>query len=258
MPDTQTLSSTAPAGPRISRRLKRMAAVAVLVLLLAAGGLVWAFAQRPQPIVIALAFSLSGKAAGFGQEARTGIQLYLDHVNAAGGVNGRSVVVEGFDDKSDPAVARANVAAILKSPAVAVLGHPLNATSAAAGPGYQAGHIAALSGLASADEVNRNNPWYFLARSPNTAQGAFLAEYIHTVLLRHTSTFLRAPDIDLVTSDDPDGNTFRTGFVNGDGGKAPKTIPGAAWRRHRKVRHDRGRRFGAGTRTAPDRPRRGT
>jgi branched-chain amino acid transport system substrate-binding protein len=196
---------------------------AVLAVLLAAW-FGWRATHRPAPIVIAFAGSLTGGAASLGDEARIATQIYLDEVNAAGGIEGHEVVLQSFDDQSRPGVAKANVGAVLDSPAVAVLGHSLSATSVAAGSGYEAGHIAALTGVASADEVTQNNPYYFRALSPNTVQVAFLAEYIRTVLLSHSTLFLRAPDIDLVSSDDPYGRSFRTGLVSGNGVVAPKTF----------------------------------
>jgi hypothetical protein len=43
------------------------------------------------------------------------------------------------------------------------------------------------------------------------------------VLSRNTQ-FLRAPDIDLVSSNDPYGRSFRAGFIGGSGGAALKTF----------------------------------
>ncbi len=121
-------------------------------------------------------------------------------------------------------LAKANVAGILDSPAVAVLGSTLSSTSVAAGPSYAAGHIPALTGMASADQITQDNPYHFRALSPNTAQGSFLAGYLRTVILSHSNAFLRLPDIDLVSSDDPYGHSLLAGFVTSDGGKAPKTF----------------------------------
>ena len=199
---------------------------------------------------------MTGEAAGFGEEARAATRLYLDEGNAAGGVDGHPVVLQTFDDRSRPAVAGSNVPAVLDSPAVAVLGHPLSAASVTAEPGYKAGRIPALTGNASADEVTQGNPYYFRALSPNTRQAAFLAEHVRTVMLGHDTAFLRSPDIELVSSEAPYGRSFRAGFASGNGGSAPKVFHGGAWRDHRADR-GRGRRpAGPGAGAAHDRHRR--
>jgi len=208
------------------RRIRPWAAGAVIALLvlLATSGAAWQALHRPTPIVVAFAGSMTGEAAGFGEEARAATQFYLDDVHAAGDVDGHPVVLQTFDDRSQPAVAGSNVSAVLDSPAVAVLGHSLSATSVAAGPGYKAGRILALTGNASADEVTQDNPYYFRALSPNTVQAAFLAGYIHTVMMGHNTLFLRSPDIDLVSSEAPYGRSFRASFTTGNGGVTPEVF----------------------------------
>ena len=224
MPDTPVPPRSAPARSGRRPRLWAAAAIAALLVLLVAGAAWRQVLHRPAPIVVAFAGSMTGEAAAFGEDARAAIQLYLDEVNAAGGVDGHPVVLQIFDDRSRPAVAGSNVSAVLDSPAIAVLGHSLSATSVAAGPGYKAGRIPALTGNASADEVTQDNPYYFRALSPNTIQAAFLAEYIRTVMLGHDTAFLRSPDIDLVSSDAPYGRSFRAGFTSITGGSTPKVF----------------------------------
>src|SRR5579862_9225758 len=58
---------------------------------------------------------LIGQTAGFSgpvgagvKEATDGAKLYLDHVNAEGGVNGEHIVLLSMDDKFEPALAAEN------------------------------------------------------------------------------------------------------------------------------------------------------
>ena len=168
MPDIQTDPAFTAKGRRRWRGL--VASVAALVLLVAAGA-AWRAASRPAPIVIAFAGSLSGGGKSFGDKGLAATQIFLDEVNAAGGVGGHPVVLQLFDDQSRPDVARAGVPAVLDSPAIAVLGHTLSATSVAAGQAYSDGRIPVVAGNASADEVMQNKPYYFRAQSANTVQG---------------------------------------------------------------------------------------
>jgi branched-chain amino acid transport system substrate-binding protein len=191
---------------------------------LAAGGLViWQIATRPSPIHIAFATSLSGAVASEGAESLAAAQLYVDEVNRAGGVDGHEIVLDPFDDRSSAKGARANVQKIARGPALAVLGHLLSPFSIAAGSGYKAARIPALTSQSVADELTIGNPWYFRLQTPNTATAQWLAYYIRNILQGHSSLFARAADIDLVLSNDAFGRSFRRGYRAGSEGQTPKT-----------------------------------
>ena len=58
-------------------------------------------AATPAPIVVGAAFPTSGNAAGLAGQELAGVQIALDMVNAAGGVNGRPVQLVTRDLESD-------------------------------------------------------------------------------------------------------------------------------------------------------------
>ena len=127
------------------------------------GAVAWLL--RLEPLHIAFPAPLSGPLAYIGEEARNAAQLYLDEVNAGGGIDGHRVVLDIVDDKGNPSVARSGVAGIASGKALIVLGHYLSVTSAAAGPLYRDAHIPALTPFSYADAVTQDNPYYFLFRS---------------------------------------------------------------------------------------------
>jgi len=57
---------------------------------------------EPKPIVIGASVSLSGTYAGSGKYSIEGTQLWVEDVNARGGLLGRPVRLIYYDDKSDP------------------------------------------------------------------------------------------------------------------------------------------------------------
>jgi branched-chain amino acid transport system substrate-binding protein len=61
----------------------------------------------PNKIVLGQAAVFSGPAAQLGIQMRNGIKAYLDHLNAAGGVHGRTIELVTEDDRYEPAVAPA-------------------------------------------------------------------------------------------------------------------------------------------------------
>jgi ABC-type branched-subunit amino acid transport system substrate-binding protein len=207
------------APPR--RRRNRLAWIGAAVLLIGAaagaGAFYWHASDQPEPIVIGFADTFTGPDAFEVEEARAATQLYFNEVNAAGGIDGHRLELEAYNDRGQPAKAKADAANILAGRSVAVLGRSSD-TSIGAESGYREGHIASVTGDASTDDQPGDSAYYFRALSPNSAQAAFLAEYIHSVLLRHTGAFFRAPDIDLVGSSTNYARSFLAGFRQGDGG----------------------------------------
>lgn len=231
MPDSNQQRIDAPPQDRRKHRFRIIAAAAsILVLILIAAGVrfAWQARQGPGPIVVALIDSMSGPRADAGWEARAATQLYFNEVNAAGGIDGHMLELQAYDDQSKPATAATKAGWIVDSPAVAVLAHSVSDTAMAAGPVYRDGHIAAVTGNATADAVIRDNRYYFSTASPNSAQAGFLAQYIHAVVLRHTGAFLQAPDIDLVGGPGVYAESFLTGFQQADSGLKPHTFMLAA------------------------------
>jgi branched-chain amino acid transport system substrate-binding protein len=56
-------------------------------------------------ILIGQTADFSGPVAAGVKEAAAGAKLYIDHVNANGGVNGEPIVIVAMDDKFEPAIA---------------------------------------------------------------------------------------------------------------------------------------------------------
>ena len=67
-----------------------------------------ACAQAHADILIGQTAGFSGPVAAGVKEASAGARLYIDHVNATGGVNGERITLVSMDDKFEPADAAAN------------------------------------------------------------------------------------------------------------------------------------------------------
>jgi branched-chain amino acid transport system substrate-binding protein len=63
----------------------------------------------------------SGTAASSVKETASGAQLYLDHINAQGGVNGQKIELVSLDDKFDPALAAENAKKLIADSKVMAL-----------------------------------------------------------------------------------------------------------------------------------------
>ena len=82
---------------------RRLLPIAMAALALATGA---AFAQSQgvskTEITVGTIQDLSGPIAGFGKQARNGMQLRVDEINEQGGVNGRKLVLKVEDSGYDP------------------------------------------------------------------------------------------------------------------------------------------------------------
>ena len=114
-----------------------------------------------------------------GQSMRNGVQLYVDQVNARGGINGRTIKILFRNDENDPDKAR-EIAEELASDnkVLAVLGHYYSETSKAAGKIYKRFHIPAITASSTAEDVILDNKWYFRTIPGNDIEGRFVAHYL--------------------------------------------------------------------------------
>ncbi len=118
-----------------------------------------------------------------GEALLNGINLYLDKIKQQGGIDGKPVKLLTYDDQNKPELAKKWALEIAKnSKALAVIGHYNSPASLAAAPIYKKYGIPAISGSATADEITRDNEWYFRTIFNNSEQGALLANYVSKVL----------------------------------------------------------------------------
>jgi branched-chain amino acid transport system substrate-binding protein len=73
-------------------------------------------------IVIGQSITLQGGKNAYGVAVREGAKVMIDAVNAAGGVNGRQIVVRVLDDDNKPAVAEANARKLIDEGAFMLFG----------------------------------------------------------------------------------------------------------------------------------------
>lgn len=99
---------------------------AVLALLAAMAVSLTAWAADPgvtdREIVVGQSITLQGGKNHHGVATQQGVKLYFDAVNAAGGVNGRSLRLRTLDDDNQPAQAAANARQLLMEGAFLLFG----------------------------------------------------------------------------------------------------------------------------------------
>ena len=112
-------------------------------------------------IYIAAVYPMTGDNALYGQDEVQAHKYVIDKVNAAGGINGRMIELDVFDDAGDPQQA-ANVAQKLVGDPkyVAGFGHFMSVDTLAAAPIYNDGKFLFLTDSVNA-KLSGISPWMF-------------------------------------------------------------------------------------------------
>ncbi|MGK7921199.1 MAG: ABC transporter substrate-binding protein [Trichodesmium sp.] len=154
--------------------------------------------QNQENITIAIAAPLSNAGEvteKVGESIVRGAQLYINDINKAGGIQGKQVKLEIYDDQGKADVAEKVAREIVQSPAIAVIGHYYSRTCLTAGKIYQAAGLPAISGSATADAVTADNDWYFRTIFNDSFQGKFIATYLRKVLGYSKIAIIRNYDV---------------------------------------------------------------
>lgn len=144
---------------------------------------------------IALVGPMTGPQSMVGRTMRQSAALYIDQVNKSGGVNGHRVVLDVYDDRNDPDIARKAARAVASDGrAIAVVGHHYSDCSLAGGEVYKEAGIPAITPMSTNVQITKDNPWYFRALYDDSFQGQFLAKYAVDILEEKQVSVIFAQD----------------------------------------------------------------
>ena len=106
---------------------------------------------------IGASLPLSGKQEPEGKAMQLALELYVETLNEAGGINGTPVKLVIKDDANDKDKARANAQAFADdSQILAVIGHQFSSVAMAGGEAYDKGQLPHISPSASNPAVTSN------------------------------------------------------------------------------------------------------
>ncbi|MEZ5673227.1 MAG: ABC transporter substrate-binding protein [Thiotrichaceae bacterium] len=142
-------------------------------------------------IRIAFVGPLSGSLASEGNFLVKAVELYLDNINSKGGVGGKQIVLDKYDDQNDSKIAPERAREIAQSNAVAVIGHYYSGPSIAGGQVYKQYGIPAITPSATSVELTQANEWYFRTVFNDELQGRFLANYLKKVLQKNSVVIMQ-------------------------------------------------------------------
>jgi len=115
-------------------------------------------AKNANEIKIGVNYELSGAVATYGQSSVEGIELAVNEINEAGGIDGKKIVLVKYDNKSEPAEATTLATKLMtQNGVVAVLGPATSGSFKATIPVAMKNKIPVASGSATADDVTVDN-----------------------------------------------------------------------------------------------------
>ncbi|MFI5239094.1 MAG: ABC transporter substrate-binding protein [Gemmatimonadales bacterium] len=118
------------------------------------------------------------QTVAYGIQNQHGVELAVDEINRAGGINGVPLHLVTRDDHasgSDAARIAADFVADRKI--IAVIGHAGSGSEVAAAPVYDSGHLPAIATTPSSPDISGVSPWIFRMISSDSANGATLARF---------------------------------------------------------------------------------
>jgi branched-chain amino acid transport system substrate-binding protein len=156
-------------------------------------------------IHIAFVGALSGEGASDSESILRGINLHIERINAQGGIQGKKIVLDVYDDQNNPEKASLRAREIVtQNRAVAVIGHNNSSCSISAGDVYKENGIPAITSVSTNVNVTRNNEWYFRTIYNDDFQGKFLATYARRAFDEKT--------VSIIHEDDPYGFQLAQNF----------------------------------------------
>src|SRR5438552_2292799 len=155
-----------------------MKATPSLLLLSACASLVAGCGQSTGGIPIGEYASMTGDTATFGQSSHKGVQMAVDEVNGAGGINSRKLELHTEDDQSKAAEAANAVQKLIdRDKVIAVLGEVASGNSLPAAPICQGRQIPMISPASTNPRVTQVGDYIFRVCFIDPFQGTVMAKF---------------------------------------------------------------------------------
>jgi branched-chain amino acid transport system substrate-binding protein len=147
---------------------------------------------NPNEIVIGEYGSLTGSDATFGQSTHEGILLAVDEINAAGGIQGKTLRVISMDDEGKPEEAALVVTKLItEENAQVILGEVASSRSLAAAPICQQHQIPMISPSSTNVQVTQVGDYIFRMCFIDPFQGQVMADFAMGRLKAKTAAVFR-------------------------------------------------------------------
>jgi branched-chain amino acid transport system substrate-binding protein len=134
--------------------------------------------KKSDSILIGNFGSMTGSEATFGLSTKDGIELAIEEINTAGGINGKKVEMKVYDNGGKPEEARLSVEKLINvDNVVAVLGEVASTRSLAAAPVAQQYKVPMISPSSTNPEVTKKGDYIFRVCFIDPFQGMVMAKF---------------------------------------------------------------------------------
>ncbi|HEY0426255.1 MAG TPA: ABC transporter substrate-binding protein [Pyrinomonadaceae bacterium] len=134
---------------------------------------------------------LTGQTSSFGQSTKNGVQLAVDEINAAGGVNGKKITLVVEDDQGRPEQAKTVISKLINQDKVqAVLGEVASSNSLAAAPVAQEAHIPMITPSSTNPKVTEVGDYISRVCFIDPFQGSVMAKFAANTLKAKTAAII--------------------------------------------------------------------
>ncbi len=130
------------------------------------------------PIKIGVLQALSGDLAALGGTQQKAIQMGVEEINAAGGINGRMIALSTEDDKCDPQAGGTGAQKLVNvDKVVAILGGTCSGATLSAAAITEPAHVIMISGSATSPKVTAIGDYVFRTIPSDALAGRVAARY---------------------------------------------------------------------------------
>ncbi|MDI9627743.1 MAG: ABC transporter substrate-binding protein [Acidobacteriota bacterium] len=180
----------------MKRRFAAIAAAALSLSLLAGCGGSGSADSNADVVRIGLNYELSGPVATYGDASVKGIQMAVEEINAAGGVDGKQIEIVKYDNKSEPAEATTLATKLMANDGVvSVIGPATSGSFKATIPVATQNKVPVVSGSATADDLLVQNgvlqEFAFRTCFSDSYQGTAMANFASENLSAKTAAILK-------------------------------------------------------------------
>lgn len=215
----------------MKRSLAAVAAATLSLALLAGCGSGSSGSSNSDAIKLGVNYELSGPVATYGDASVQGIELAVEEINAAGGIDGKPIEIIKYDTKSEPAEATTLATKLMtQDDVITVIGPATSGSFKATIPVANQNHVPVVSGSATAEDVTVSNgqvqEYAFRTCFSDSFQGTAMANFAvkdlgakTAVIIKDTSSdYAKGLAENFASTFKADGGTIvgEEGYVAGD------------------------------------------
>ncbi|MDP3025516.1 MAG: ABC transporter substrate-binding protein [candidate division Zixibacteria bacterium] len=172
--------------------MKRSSKICWWLALVVVGTLLFSCAKKEDVVILGEFGSLTGGTATFGKSTQRGIEMALEEVNKAGGIQGKPVKIVVEDDQSKPEEAATAVKKLVNQDKVlVVLGEVASSRSLAGAPICQEAKVPMITPASTNPKVTQVGDFIFRVCFIDPFQGEVMAKFARNTLKTSKAAILK-------------------------------------------------------------------